>query len=65
MAEGTISETQVKEGWSLSLVNPDGDVIKEFNLGGNSYEDHDAQFYLGEEIIEALPEDAFEPYEGG
>lgn len=58
----TTSETQVKEGWKLQLVNPEGITVKEFNLGGNSYEDHDSQFYLGEEIIETLPEEAFEPY---
>lgn len=58
----TTSETQVKDGYTLALLGPDGVKIWERSLGGSSFEDPDAMFYLGEEIIEQLPEDAFEPY---
>ena len=59
----TTSETQVKDGYTLTLFGPGGNKIWERSLRGSSFEDSDSLFYLGEEVIEHLPEDAFEPYE--
>lgn len=58
------SETQVKPGYVLTLTGPDDEKIWERSLSGSSFEEHDDMFYLGEQIVEALPEDAFEPYTG-
>ena len=55
------SETQVKSGYSLVLIGPDGEIWRR-SLSGSSFDDHDSMFYLGEQIIEHLPEDALEPY---
>ena len=52
---------QVKEGYKLVLTYNDKEIWNR-ELGGSSFEDHDSQFYLGEQIIENLPGNAFEPY---
>jgi len=57
-----VSEEMVKAGYKVVVVGPDGTTIWERSLSGSSFDDSDAMFYLGEQIIESLPEDAFEPY---
>ena len=61
-AEG-MSETQVRDGYRLVLFGPGEYKIWQRSLSGSSFEDSDAFMYLGEQIIEALPEEAFEPCE--
>ena len=58
------SKTQVKAGYRLVIYGPNGEQVWERPLSKSSFEDNDARMYLGEQVIEALPEDAFEPYEG-
>lgn len=58
-----IGDTVVKPGYSIRLYGPNNALIWERQLSGSSFDDHDSLFYLGEEIIEQLPVDAFDKME--
>jgi hypothetical protein len=57
-----MSEVKVKQGYSIRLYGPEGNLIWERQLSGSSFDDNESLFYLGEEIIEQLPGGAFEDY---
>ena len=54
---------RVKNGYSIVLMNPDGNIIDTCNLDGvseNELSDKDMMLKAMEKLIESLPNEAFE-----